>query len=487
MVGERLLDQVPVRPAVALLVGQHHRPADGAEEAGNGRSVANGLVEQRRRGFGGSPQAGLGQFSGLHEDRPQHVIEAAAHDPGDAVHLGDHHVRSAGRRHGLGQLPGERVQGTSWLRRGELRAVEPADGGRQVFGSGFDEIRGVQFGRPGKQRVAGLAIVQRGDNRRHVAERFVEPTDFQQVHPPQIGAQRIQDRVAGLMGDDVGARTGIGGRGSLGGVEERQRLAVVVGVEVFPGVVTQQQRRRVAGLLRPGRQRCTEDRFPGLDRQDRGLPCLPGHELRRPLGITGRRDVAGQGDARPSGGAIGPARDSPHGQDVDGQGVVGNEVDHGGAPPCTHVECGGAAPAAHRSRGAQFRMEQPKGDRDDRDPARLPRRRRRVLLPRPPHQGRLRRCGRRHRGQTHPPRQAEDVLRGRAGLDAAWEDWKSSFSSWFHWQRGAIVTDVEWMVWATRFFGLLFPGDWRVYPPHCAQDARRWVTDGTDPDPIPQT
>ena len=74
-----------------------------------------------------------------------------------------------------------------------------------------------------------------------------------------------------------------------------------------------------------------------------------------------------------------------------------------------------------------------------------------------------------------------------SGLDAAWEDWKSSFSSWFHWQRGAIVTDVEWMVWATRFFGLLFPGDWRVYPSHCAQDARRWVTDGTDPDPIPQT
>ena len=74
-----------------------------------------------------------------------------------------------------------------------------------------------------------------------------------------------------------------------------------------------------------------------------------------------------------------------------------------------------------------------------------------------------------------------------SGLDAAWQDWESSFSSWFHWQRGAIVTDVEWMVWATRFFGLLFPGEWRVYPPDRAEQARRWVIDGTEPDEIAQT
>ena len=74
-----------------------------------------------------------------------------------------------------------------------------------------------------------------------------------------------------------------------------------------------------------------------------------------------------------------------------------------------------------------------------------------------------------------------------SGLDAAWQDWKSSFTSWFHWQRGAIVTDVEWMVWATRFFGLLFPGEWRVYPPDRAEQARRWVIDGTEPDEIAQT
>ena len=67
-----------------------------------------------------------------------------------------------------------------------------------------------------------------------------------------------------------------------------------------------------------------------------------------------------------------------------------------------------------------------------------------------------------------------------SGGDAAWQDWKSTFSTWFHWGRGAIVTDVGWMVWATHFFGLLFPGEWRAYPPKRAADARRWVIDGTD-------
>ena len=64
-----------------------------------------------------------------------------------------------------------------------------------------------------------------------------------------------------------------------------------------------------------------------------------------------------------------------------------------------------------------------------------------------------------------------------SGSDAAWQDWKSSFSTWFHWERGALVTDVEWMTWATKFFGFLFPGEWRVYPSAEAAEARQWITD----------
>lgn len=63
-----------------------------------------------------------------------------------------------------------------------------------------------------------------------------------------------------------------------------------------------------------------------------------------------------------------------------------------------------------------------------------------------------------------------------SGSDAAWQDWKSTFSTWFHWDRGAVVTDVEWMIWATRFFGVLFPGEWRAYRSAEAAAARTWIT-----------
>lgn len=63
-----------------------------------------------------------------------------------------------------------------------------------------------------------------------------------------------------------------------------------------------------------------------------------------------------------------------------------------------------------------------------------------------------------------------------SGTDSVLQDWKSSFSTWFHWERGAIVTDVDWMIWATKFFGMLVPGEWRAYPMTQAAEARRWVT-----------
>lgn len=66
-----------------------------------------------------------------------------------------------------------------------------------------------------------------------------------------------------------------------------------------------------------------------------------------------------------------------------------------------------------------------------------------------------------------------------AGLepDAVWGDWKFSFSTWFDWERGAIVTDVEWMSWATKFFGLLVPGEWRAFPTAEASKAREWIVE----------
>jgi hypothetical protein len=64
-----------------------------------------------------------------------------------------------------------------------------------------------------------------------------------------------------------------------------------------------------------------------------------------------------------------------------------------------------------------------------------------------------------------------------SGGDAIWQDWKSSFSTWFHWKRGAIVTDVDWMIWATKLCGLFFPGEWRVFRTADSAQARHWVTE----------
>jgi len=40
-----------------------------------------------------------------------------------------------------------------------------------------------------------------------------------------------------------------------------------------------------------------------------------------------------------------------------------------------------------------------------------------------------------------------------------------------------IVTDVQWMIWATKFFGLLIPGEWRVFPMGEASKAREWIVE----------
>src|SRR5512135_3708891 len=55
---------------------------------------------------------------------------------------------------------------------------------------------------------------------------------------------------------------------------------------------------------------------------------------------------------------------------------------------------------------------------------------------------------------------------------AYWEDVKFGFSHFFDWERAALVTDVEWMTLATKFFGALMPGDWRTFPAAEAGKAR---------------
>ena len=46
------------------------------------------------------------------------------------------------------------------------------------------------------------------------------------------------------------------------------------------------------------------------------------------------------------------------------------------------------------------------------------------------------------------------------------------------WERAVLVTDVEWMSRATKFFSFLIPGDWRVFPTAEADKASEWVVGG---------
>ena len=70
------------------------------------------------------------------------------------------------------------------------------------------------------------------------------------------------------------------------------------------------------------------------------------------------------------------------------------------------------------------------------------------------------------------------------GLDpgAVWEDTKVGFSHLRDWERAAMVTDVEWMRHAAKFFGgffgFLVSGEWRAFPTADADKAREWIVGG---------
>lgn len=74
-----------------------------------------------------------------------------------------------------------------------------------------------------------------------------------------------------------------------------------------------------------------------------------------------------------------------------------------------------------------------------------------------------------------------EVAHDFAGVDpeAMWEDAKFGFGHLLDWERAALVTDVEWMSRATRFFALLIPGQWRTFPIAEAAQAREWIAEPT--------
>ena len=69
---------------------------------------------------------------------------------------------------------------------------------------------------------------------------------------------------------------------------------------------------------------------------------------------------------------------------------------------------------------------------------------------------------------------------------ALWDDVKVGMEHLAHWERAAIVTDIDWISHATKLFAFLWPGDVRVFSLSDAEQARAWIV-GPDTSAAPDS
>jgi hypothetical protein len=60
---------------------------------------------------------------------------------------------------------------------------------------------------------------------------------------------------------------------------------------------------------------------------------------------------------------------------------------------------------------------------------------------------------------------------------AAWDDAKLSLKHLGGWERVAVVTDVEWIRASMRMFGIVIPGQVRVFHNAELAEATRWLSE----------
>src|ERR1700751_6050907 len=63
----------------------------------------------------------------------------------------------------------------------------------------------------------------------------------------------------------------------------------------------------------------------------------------------------------------------------------------------------------------------------------------------------------------------------RLSLPAAREDLKLGIQPFAHWERIAVVTDIDWIVHAIHAFRFLLPNRVKVFPSSAAALARAWI------------
>ena len=59
---------------------------------------------------------------------------------------------------------------------------------------------------------------------------------------------------------------------------------------------------------------------------------------------------------------------------------------------------------------------------------------------------------------------------------AMWEDFKVGIEHLTRWERVAVVTDVEWIGKAVRFFAFLLPATTKLFSRDEAAQARAWIS-----------
>jgi hypothetical protein len=70
-----------------------------------------------------------------------------------------------------------------------------------------------------------------------------------------------------------------------------------------------------------------------------------------------------------------------------------------------------------------------------------------------------------------------ELGRDFSGMDsgAVWEDFKIGVEHIAHWERVAVVTDVEWVRLAVNTFRFLVPCEVRIFGTTDAANARNWI------------
>lgn len=66
-----------------------------------------------------------------------------------------------------------------------------------------------------------------------------------------------------------------------------------------------------------------------------------------------------------------------------------------------------------------------------------------------------------------------------SGFEAAamWDDMKLGLQHFAGWERIAIVSDIEWIRSAIKLFGIVMPGDVRVFHNREFAEAKRWISE----------